>query len=166
MLTLLEADKRRPSEAMELCHCKQPGETVYVPENLYLIGTMNIADRSLALVDLALRRRFAFIDLEPLVDDTWLGWMKDNHSFDSHLLEDIQAKMLYVNKTISDDPSLGDQFRIGHSFITPPPDMEIDDGRKWFRQVVTTEIKPQLEEYWFDAPGQVADVVKKLLEGF
>ncbi|MDL2226932.1 AAA family ATPase [Deltaproteobacteria bacterium OttesenSCG-928-M10] len=166
MLTLLEADKRTPDEAMELCHCKQPGETVYVPENLYVIGTMNIADRSLALVDLALRRRFAFIDLEPLIDDTWFGWMKDNHSFDSHLLEDIQAKMLYINKTISDDASLGDQFRIGHSFVTPAPDMDIADGRKWFRQVVTTEIKPQLEEYWFDAPGQIADVVKKLLEGF
>lgn len=166
MLTLLEADKRRPDEAMELCHCQHPGETVYIPENLYVIGTMNIADRSLALVDLALRRRFAFIDLEPLIDDAWFGWMRDNHSLDSQLLEDIQAKMLHLNKTISDDASLGDQFRIGHSFVTPQPDMDIEDGRKWFRQVVTTEIKPQLEEYWFDAPQQVADAVKKLLEGF
>ena len=65
MLTLLEADKRKPEEAIALSYPKNPSERVYIPPNLYVIGTMNVADRSLALVDFALRRRFAFVDLEP-----------------------------------------------------------------------------------------------------
>ena len=64
MLTLMEADKRTPDEAID-CYRRMPGERVLIPGNLYIIGTMNIADRSLALVDFALRRRFAFGDLEP-----------------------------------------------------------------------------------------------------
>ena len=64
MLTLLEDTKRRPAEAIELAY-RRGDERVYVPKNLYVIGTMNVADRSLAIVDLALRRRFAFVDLEP-----------------------------------------------------------------------------------------------------
>ena len=67
LLTLLEAGKRTPSEALELCYPDADGtrRPVHIPENLYVIGTMNITDRSLALVDLALRRRFAFISLHP-----------------------------------------------------------------------------------------------------
>lgn len=69
MLTLLENTKRSRADAMELVYRKIPGEKIHVPDNLYVIGTMNIADRSLALVDLALRRRFAFVTLEPLLND-------------------------------------------------------------------------------------------------
>ena len=65
MLTLLEADKRSPDEALALSYPRGRNERVHIPDNLYVVGTMNIADRSLALVDLALRRRFAFVDLEP-----------------------------------------------------------------------------------------------------
>ena len=67
LLTLLEAGKRTPNEALELCYPDADGtrRPVHIPENLYVIGTMNITDRSLALVDLALRRRFAFISLQP-----------------------------------------------------------------------------------------------------
>jgi 5-methylcytosine-specific restriction protein B len=74
MLTLLEDTKRRPSEAVELAYRKAVGERVDVPKNLYVIGTMNVADRSLAIVDLALRRRFAFVDLEPRLGPSWRPW--------------------------------------------------------------------------------------------
>ena len=68
MLTLLENTKRSRADAMELAYRKISGEKVHVPDNLHIIGTMNIADRSLALVDLSLRRRFAFVTLEPILN--------------------------------------------------------------------------------------------------
>ncbi len=74
LLTLMEAGKRRREEAIELAYRRTPDERVFVPDNLYVIGTMNIADRSLALVDLALRRRFAFVDLEPRLGSEWKIW--------------------------------------------------------------------------------------------
>ena len=77
LLTLLEAGKRTPNEALELCYPDADGKRrpVHIPENLYVVGTMNIADRSLALVDLALRRRFAFVGLEPRLGQVWREWV-------------------------------------------------------------------------------------------
>jgi 5-methylcytosine-specific restriction protein B len=85
MLTLLEAGKRTPSEALELCYPDADGKRrpIHIPENLYVIGTMNIADRSLALVDLALRRRFAFIGLEPRLGSAWRDWVVKVCNIDS-----------------------------------------------------------------------------------
>ena len=77
MLTLLEADKRNEGEALALAYPRKPGERVHIPPNVYVIGTMNVADRSLALVDLALRRRFAFFDLEPIFGSVWRHWMQE-----------------------------------------------------------------------------------------
>ena len=65
MLMLIEADKRGQQFAVPLTYGKGNSDTFHIPENLYLIGTMNTADRSLAMVDYALRRRFSFIDLKP-----------------------------------------------------------------------------------------------------
>ena len=78
LLTLIEASKRNPSEALELTYPDADGnrQLVHVPENLYVIGTMNLADRSLALVDMALRRRFAFVALEPNLGDAWRRWVE------------------------------------------------------------------------------------------
>ncbi|WP_246763320.1 AAA family ATPase [Rhizobium sp. 007] len=75
MLTLIEDGKRSPAEALRLAYPRTIDERVYVPENLYLIGTMNLADRSLALVDLALRRRFSFVSLSPQFNETWKRWL-------------------------------------------------------------------------------------------
>jgi 5-methylcytosine-specific restriction protein B len=127
-------------------------ERVYIPGNLYIIGTMNIADRSLALVDLALRRRFAFIDLEPILGDTWRNWVQEQFGIDSQILFEIEKRIKTLNNTISNDVSLGPQFRIGHSYVTPSNGYEIGEPKEWFRQVVETEIGPLLDEYWFDSP--------------
>jgi 5-methylcytosine-specific restriction enzyme B len=122
LLTLLEAGKRTPNEALELCYPDEDGKRrpVHIPENLYVVGTMNIADRSLALVDLALRRRFAFVDLEPRLGKTWRDWVVSECAIDAILAADIEQRIQALNEQIAADARLGKQFRIGHSYVTPP----------------------------------------------
>ena len=166
MLTLLEASKRKSEEALELCYRRSDGERVFIPKNMYVIGTMNIADRSLALVDLALRRRFAFISLEPTLGDPWKNWMQDNFSIDAEILKEIEQRINALNSCISGEPSLGPQFQVGHSYVTPPSGTMIEDAEEWFRQVVETEIGPLLDEYWFDNLAQSDAAKNDLLKGF
>ena len=166
MLTLLEVDKRTPNEALELSYKRSDGERVFIPDNLYVIGTMNIADRSLALVDLALRRRFAFIDLEPTLGKPWHDWVQAQCGIDSEILVEIEKRLNALNNDISADISFGPQFRVGHSYVTPPFGVPIADAREWFRQVVDTEIGPLLDEYWFDALEKSQKARERLLEGF
>ena len=165
MLTLLEADKRSPDEALELSYRKTAGERIYIPSNLYVIGTMNIADRSLALVDLALRRRFAFIDLEPILGKAWRDWVRDKNGIDSEFLDNIEQRISALNDEITKDPSLGAQFQIGHSYVTPAVGMNITDAKEWFVEVVETEIGPLLDEYWFDDLEKSRKAQKRLTEG-
>ena len=164
MLTLLEDTKRRPEEAMELAYSRD-GERIHIPPNLHVIGTMNIADRSLALVDLALRRRFGFISLEPQLGPEWRAWCEEKGNLDAETVAFIEQKITALNIEIAADRSLGPQFRVGHSYVTPPEGMTIANGSKWFRQIVGTEIGPLLEEYWFDAPDKAAEAKLKLLAG-
>lgn len=165
MLTLMEADKRNPDEAIELCHRRVDGERVFIPDNVFIIGTMNIADRSLALVDYALRRRFAFVDLEPKLGAPWRKWVTSRCGVDAGLLDEIERRILALNEEIAADASLGKAFRIGHSYVTPPVGIEVSNARDWFVQVVETEIGPLLEEYWFDARDKAKDARKRLTEG-
>jgi 5-methylcytosine-specific restriction protein B len=166
MLTLLEVDKRTPNEALELSYKRSDDERVFIPDNLYVIGTMNIADRSLALVDLALRRRFAFIDLEPTLGKPWHDWVQSQCGIDSEILVEIEKRLIALNSDIAADTGLGPQFRVGHSYVTPPFGIPISDAREWFRQVVDTEIGPLLDEYWFDALEKSQKARERLLEGF
>ena len=166
MLTLLEVDKRTPNEALELSYKRSDGERVFIPDNLYVIGTMNIADRSLALVDLALRRRFAFINLEPTLGKPWQDWVQTQCGIDSEILVEIEKRLNALNNDISADTGLGPQFRVGHSYVTPPFGVPIADAREWFRQVVDTEIWPLLDEYWFDSLEKSQKARERLLEGF
>ena len=166
MLTLLEVDKRTPNEALELSYKRSDGERVFIPDNLYVIGTMNIADRSLALVDLALRRRFAFIDLEPTLGKPWHDWVHSQCGIDSEILVEIEKRLTTLNSEISADTGLGPQFRVGHSYVTPPFGVPIGNAREWFCQVVDTEIGPLLDEYWFDALEKSQKARERLIEGF
>ncbi|MFN5514759.1 MAG: AAA family ATPase [Cyanobacteriota bacterium] len=166
MLTLLEVDKRTPNEALELSYRRSEDERVFMPDNLYVIGTMNIADRSLALVDLALRRRFAFIDLEPALGKPWQDWVRGQCGIDLAILLEIEERLTALNNQISADANLGDQFRVGHSYVTPPFGVPIVDAREWFRQAVETEIGPLLDEYWFDSLSKARKARESLLEGF
>ena len=166
MLTLLEAGKRTPSDALELSYRREPGERVHVPENLHVIGTMNIADRSLAMVDFALRRRFAFVDLEPKLGALWRAWVVEKLGVEPSAADEIQARVKHLNETIAADPRLGKQFCVGHSYVTPSAPLETGATRHWFEQVIETEIGPLLEEYWFDAPDEAAKARDTLLAGW
>ncbi len=163
MLTLLEADKRSLDESLALAYPREPDERVYIPPNVYVIGTMNTADRSIAMVDLALRRRFAFFDLEPMLNETWRNWVEEQCVIDGAFLGEIAQRINALNEDIATDRNLGRQFRIGHSFVTLAPGTSIEDPDEWFEQVVETEIVPLLHEYWFDDPEKVADARSRLL---
>lgn len=165
MLTLLEKDKRNKDEAIRLAYQEEEGERIHIPPNLYVIGTMNIADRSLALVDLALRRRFAFVSLQTQLNDRWKSWCIDKAGMDAAAVETIKRLMTELNSEIESDRSLGAQFKIGHSYVTPGPSETIADATAWFRQVVETEIGPLLEEYWFDSLDKAKTSTQRLLEG-
>jgi 5-methylcytosine-specific restriction protein B len=168
MLTLLEDGKRNPDEAIELCYPDEHGRyrRVHIPENVFVIGTMNVADRSLALVDMALRRRFAFVSLEPVFGSVWRKWVVEVCNIDSALATDIENRIIELNTRIANFPGLGIQFCIGHSFVTPSRPLETGDTRKWFSHVVDTEIGPILDEYWFDKPAETVQARNQLLQGW
>jgi 5-methylcytosine-specific restriction protein B len=168
LLTLLEAGKRTPSDALELCYPDRDGKhrAVHIPENVFVIGTMNIADRSLALVDLAFRRRFAFIDLKPKLAASWRSWIVEQCNVATDLVPDIERRITDLNNQITSDARLGEQFCIGHSYVTPSYPLEDGGTQKWFRQVVATEIGPLLKEYWFDAPDESRKACDRLLQGW
>lgn len=161
MLTLLECSKRSRADAMELAYSKVRGEKVYVPENLYVIGTMNVADRSLALVDLALRRRFAFVNLVPSLNEAWQQWCAGK-GLDEASIAHIQTRMQALNDEIAADRGLGAQFQIGHSYVTPHE--PVHDAQAWFAEVVKSEIGPLLHEYWFDTPERADEAIAQLLK--
>jgi 5-methylcytosine-specific restriction protein B len=155
LLMLLEADKRDMKPGITMLYPRSPEERTSVPRNLFVIGTMNRADRSLALVDYALRRRFAFISLSPRFGDpAFRKWLSDRRMSDD-LVQHVIQRMNALNATIEEDRQLGPEYRIGHSFFCPRGDDFSGLSMPWFRRIVETEIVPLLEEYWYGFPEKV-----------
>ena len=121
-----------------------------VPENLYIIGMMNTADRSLAMIDYALRRRFAFYEMEPAFDAQ--GFLSAVSDIDSPQLRNLIEVMRDLNKEIESDASLGRGFRIGHSYFCGMESGSVEE----LSDIVDLEIVPTLEEYWFDDEERVS----------
>lgn len=99
-------------------------------------------------------------------DSTWNDWVHIQFGIDREILIEIEKRVKLLNSNISADTSLGGQYSVGHSYVTPPSGATIEDAREWFRQVVDTEIGPLLYEYWFDAADKVQKAKAQLLEGF
>jgi hypothetical protein len=149
LMMLIETDKR--GEPLTLAYSEEP---FTVPPNLYLIGTMNTADRSLSLVDYALRRRFAFLTLDPGFGEKTFAAHLQKHGLGPAQIQFIRSQMEALNAEIEkDETNLGKGYRIGHSFFTPAT--PVPDFRKWWHSVVRYEIMPLLEEYWIDYPKVV-----------
>ena len=160
LLMLIEADKRGSDHAIPLTYSEGPDETFQLPPNLHLIGTMNTADRSLAMVDYALRRRFSFVTLNPALDSPgFASWLKERNASDA-LIARIRSKIGNLNEIIENERDLGPGFRIGHSFFCPPDDHSPDEA--WYREIIAGEIQPLLEEY-FDSREKVEKLVAELL---
>ena len=139
LLMLIERDYRDTKATLAY-----NGLTFSVPKNLYIIGMMNTADRSLAMIDYALRRRFSFFEVEPGFDSD--GFIHYQNSLNNETLNELVARVKDLNKEISQDKSLGKGFCIGHSYFC---------GRdvcteEWLHSIVDYDILPMLSEYWFD----------------
>ena len=153
LMMLIEADKRE----VEKLKLPYSGEEFYVPKNLYIIGMLNTADRSLALIDYALRRRFSFYKVKPAFDNEKFKQYVEGYldkKFDK-LIEQIKN----LNIEICEDDSLGDGFEIGHSYfceLKHEYEKELDD-------IIEYDIVPMLKEYWFDDENKYKDWEEKLL---
>ena len=155
LLLLIEKDYR--GEKLTLAY---KDEKFFVPKNVYIIGMMNTADRSLAMIDYALRRRFSFFEMHPGFKSE--GFKKyqaaiANPHFD-RLIEIIED----LNKTIAKDESLGTGFELGHSYFCGQK--SVDDA--WLHQVINYDILPTLKEYWFDNRKEVENCEEKLNKVF
>ena len=156
LLSLLEADKRRKEYAIRLGNMRENEPPFHVPDNIYLLGTMNSADRSLAVVDYALRRRFAFRELKPAFErDEFANFLVEKE-VDQKVISRIVDSMGKLNEAIAGDRNLGPGYRIGHSFFALIDD-EAPADDAWYETIVRGEILPLLEEYWFDEPAKVQE---------
>ena len=168
LLMLIEADKRSENYAVALTYADPADGRFHVPANVHILGMMNTADRSLALVDYALRRRFAFETLQPAFGTDYGRQAFQEHltgkGADASLARRITDRIGKLNETIANDRELGPGFRIGHSYFVPP-----EDGDKpsdaWYAHIVETQIAPLLREYWFDSPDDVDNEVARLTAG-
>ncbi len=132
------------------------GRLFSVPENIYIIGMMNTADRSLAMIDYALRRRFSFFDMEPGFDSE--GFIRYQNALDNEIFNKLILKVKELNDEITKDKSLGKGFCIGHSYFCER-DVCTDE---WLHEVVDYDIIPMLREYWFDEADKLQRWENKL----
>ena len=160
LLMLIETDKRGEKHKLNLVY---GGTAFYIPENLHIIGMMNTADRSLAMIDYALRRRFSFYTMQPAFENADQNGFGDyTADIQCKLYHSVIAKIRELNDTIRKDSTLGKGFEIGHSYFAPENKSEIND--EWVRGVVYYEIIPLIEEYWFDDDKKVDEWTKALYQ--
>jgi len=139
LLMLIERDYRGTKATLAY-----NGMTFSVPKNLHIIGMMNTADRSLAMIDYALRRRFSFFDVEPGFESE--GFAKYQESLNNETLNALVLKVQELNREIILDKSLGKGFCIGHSYFCG----QTECTDEWLHSIVDYDILPMLSEYWFD----------------
>lgn len=150
LFMLIENDKRGSKNKLQLLYSR---ELFYVPSNVYLIGMMNTADRSLAMLDYALRRRFAFFDLAPAFASD--GFREYRSGLANPKLDALVQAVERLHEAIADDESLGEGFCIGHSYFCNMDADECDDAK--LSAIVDYELVPMLREYWFDEPVKVRE---------
>ena len=157
LLMLIEAEHR--GEALRL---PVSGELLSVPKRLHIIGMMNTADRGLALIDYALRRRFAFFEMRPALDHP--GFLRHVEAVGSARLEALVDVVRRLNQRIAEDEALGPGFQIGHSYLCLPaagPENPAGTDAD-VTSVVRYELEPLVREYWFDNPAAMDESIHEL----
>lgn len=153
LFMLIESDKR--GVELQLLYAD---EQFSIPSNVHIIGMMNTADRSLAMLDYALRRRFAFFEIAPAFASA--GFRAYRTKINNQKFDRLIATVEQLNEVIANDDSLGEGFCVGHSYFCTKT--TIND--EWMRSVVEYELIPLLKEYWFDEPTKVKDWSRTLRE--
>jgi hypothetical protein len=141
MLSLVESTKRDQRYAVRLGN-----EQFHLPPNLYILGLMNTADRALAMVDFALRRRFVFWRLSSAIGSTSFRTYMESLGIPPGLARWITERYGELNKLIASEPDLGDGFQIGHSYFCLPPSAGMP-ASIWYADILRTQIAPLLREY-------------------
>ena len=158
LMMLIESDKRKKEWSLKLTY--SPNEDFYIPKNLYIIGTMNTADRSLTMIDYALRRRFSFITLEPAFENKKLeNYLINDEGIDDEFATRITQMYVQLNQFII-DTFKNDNFVIGHSYFVNQLDR--DKLESSYNEIVQYEIKPLLEEYFFGEKEKIDEALKKV----
>ena len=164
LMPLIEQDKRNARWATRLAYARPDDQPFYVPDNLFIIGMMNTADRSLSLVDYALRRRFAFVTLLPQFSTSAFKEHLSEKDIPSDVIDQIRSRMTELNDAIATDTiNLGPGFQIEHSFFVPAEASSY--SKDWYVRIIETEIRPLLRGYWFDEPRKAADWRDRLPAG-
>ena len=159
LMMLIEHDKRGEKYTVRLTYSDVKDEPFYVPKNVYIIGCMNTADRSLAIVDYALRRRFSFITLTPEFGDAFKNFLKAK--MDKSFVDKITAKIIAVNNAIHGDEMLRGM-EIGHSYFCNFEDFHKGMEPSWWADICDYELFPYLEEVCYDSVDRL-DELKKML---
>ena len=151
LFMLIEADKR--GNDIQLLYSS---DKFSVPKNVYIIGMMNTADRSLAMIDYALRRRFAFYEMKPAFESE--GFREYQYGLENDKFNKLIDCVISLNQKIADDESLGEGFCIGHSYFCDIEEIK----ENTLTDIVEFEIIPLLKEYWFDEPSKVKEWTDRL----
>lgn len=148
LFMLIEKDKR----GIEL-QLLYSDENFSVPPNVYIIGMMNTADRSLAMLDYALRRRFSFFTMKPGFNT--IGFQTYQDSLKSDAFKKLISCIKQLNSKIAADISLGEGFCIGHSYFCGLTAKTATV--QTLTSIIEYELIPLLKEYWFDEPEKIID---------
>ena len=146
LMMLIEADKRSKKYAIKLTYSEEEDDRFFIPNNVYIIGCMNTADRSLAIVDYALRRRFAFCLILPEFNETFQEFLSAKIGREN--VGKIVKRIKQVNDMIQATPSLGKGLEIGHSYFCQSE--EIQDFTTWWADLCEYELFPYIQEICFD----------------
>ena len=162
LMLLIEGDKRGKENSVSLAY---RDEGFYIPENIYFIGMMNTADRSLAMMDYALRRRFCFFEIEPAFDKPQFKQYLNTLVKDKQVEDQVINKLSKLNAEIADEDNsgLGRGFCIGHSYFCNGPAKD-QSAKEWYESIVEYELAPLLYEYWWDDKSKAEDSIKALLK--